>query len=147
MLISCAVLQLLLSKMKMSVGCTLHFSVQSEGFGVQEPLPLEASKAEALFSKTDENDPRIPDVLVVTGHSNFGDGASLKVTSLSRLRVRNEAVQDFTVLVHVINPMDMDFFKEHRCDEHDGEDLKQFQCNCCVGDLFCRVLFCAPCCC
>ena len=30
----------------------------------------------------------------------------------------------------------MDFFKEHRCDGHDGEDFKQFQCNRCVGDLF-----------
>ena len=51
--------------------CGLHvaFLVQSEGFGVQEPPPSEALKAETLFSKIGENDPRIPDVLVVTSHS------------------------------------------------------------------------------
>ena len=49
--------------------------------------------AEALFSKLrEQSETRLPDVDPSGGRSfNFGDGASSKVTSLSRLPVRNDA--------------------------------------------------------
>ena len=54
--------------------------------------------AEALFSKSHEIDTRIPDVDPFGGRSfKFGDGASTKATSLSRLPVRNDALGDIWV--------------------------------------------------
>ena len=60
--------------------------------------------AEALFSKSHENDTRIPDVDLFGGRSlNFGDSASSKATSLSRLPVRNDALGDFRISVHLFS--------------------------------------------
>ena len=81
--------------------CEAHvaFLVESEGFGVLDCGATTSSGsvegAEALFSKVHEHDTRIPDVDPVGGSLNLGDGASSKVTSLSRLPVRNEALGDF----------------------------------------------------
>ena len=75
--------------------CKAHAAcrVESEAFGV---LDCGASTsfgsvegAGALFSKSHENDTPIPEVDPFGGRSfNFGDGASSKATSLSRLPVR-----------------------------------------------------------
>ena len=90
--------------------------------------------AEAPFSKIHENDTRIPDVDLFGGRSfNFGDAASSKATSLSRLPVRNDALGDFWVPVHLFTdqpeptPMmlGIDFLKEHRCVVNYGEYLIQ----------------------
>ena len=74
--------------------CEAHaaFLVESEGFGVLDCGATTSfgsvEGAEALFSKIHENDTRIPNVDPFGGRSfNFGDGASSKATSLSRLPV------------------------------------------------------------
>ena len=91
--------------------------------------------AEAPFSKSQKHDTRTPEVDPCGGRSfNFGDGASSKATSLSRLPVRNDALGDFWILVHVFveqskpTPLmlGMDFLKEHRCVVNCGADLIQF---------------------
>ena len=81
--------------------CEPHaaFLVESEGFGVLDCGATTSfgsvEGAEALFSKIHGNDTRIPDVDPFGGRSfNFGDGASSKATSLSRLTVRNDALGD-----------------------------------------------------
>ena len=66
------------------------FLVESEGFGVLDYGATTSfgsvEGAEALFSKSHEHDTRIPEVDPFGGRSfNFGDGASSKATSLSRL--------------------------------------------------------------
>ena len=91
--------------------------------------------AEALFSKSHEHDTGIPDVDPFGGRSfNFGDCASSKATSLPRLPVRNDALGDFWILVHLFSDqpkptpwmLGMDFLKEHRCVVNYGADLIQF---------------------
>ena len=83
--ISCAVLRCLLFKTTMSVKLKLHFWWN-----------LKVSVFRALFSESHEIDTRIPEVDLFGGRSvNFGDGASSKATSLSKLPVRNDALGDF----------------------------------------------------
>ena len=91
--------------------------------------------AQALFSKSHEHDTRIPEVDPFGGRSfNFGDGASSKATSLSRLPVRNDALGDFWIPVHLFvdqrKPiplmLGMDFLKDQRCVNDYGKDLIQF---------------------
>ena len=118
--------------------CEAHaaFLVESEGFGVVDCGASTSfgsvEGAEALFSKIHENDTRIPEVDPFGGRSfNFGDGASSKATSLSRLRVRNDALGDFWIPVHLFvdqpkpTPLmlGMDFLKEQRCLIDYGKDL------------------------
>ena len=112
------VLRFLLSK---TTSVKLHFLVVG---GVEG--------AEALFSKSHEHDTRIPEVDPFGGRSfNFGDGASSKATSLSRLPVRNDALGDFWIPVHLFvdqpkpTPLmlGMDCLKEQRCVIDDGRDL------------------------
>ena len=68
---------------------------------VQPPLTVSIEGAEVLFSKNHEHDTRIPDVDPFGGRSfNFGDGASSKATSLSRLPVRND---DFWIPAHLFS--------------------------------------------
>ena len=120
--------------------CEAHaaFLVESEGFGVLDCDATtsygSAEGAEALFSKSHENDTRIPEVDPFGGRSfNFGDGASSKATCLSRLPVRNDALGDFWIPVHLFlgqpepTPLvlGMAFLKEHRCVVNYGEDLNQ----------------------
>ena len=90
--------------------------------------------AEALFSKSHEFDTRIPEGDPFGGRSfNFGDGASSKATSLSRLPVRNDALGDLWIPVHLSMDqpkptplmLGMDFLKEQRCVIDYGEDLIQ----------------------
>ena len=87
--------------------CKAHaaFLVESEGlvfWTVVQPPRLVALRALSLFSKSHENDTRIPEVDPFGGRSfNFGDGASSKATSLSRLPVRNDALGDFWIPVHL----------------------------------------------
>ena len=115
------------------------FLVESEGFGVLDCGATTSfgsvEGAEALFSKIHENDTRIPDVDTFGGRSfNFGDGVSSKATSLSRLPVRNDALGDFWITVHLFSDqpkptplmLGMDFLKEHRCVVNYGEHLIQF---------------------
>ena len=117
----------------------LQFMVESEGFGVLDcgatTSFVSVEGAEALFSKSHESDTRIPDVDPFGGRSfNFGDGASSKATSLSRLLVRNDALGDFWIPVHLFSDqpkptplmLGMDFLKGHRCVVNYGEDLIQF---------------------
>ena len=109
--------------------CEAHaaFLVEADGFGVMDCGATTSfgsvEGAEALFSKINDNDTRIPDVDLCGSRSfNFGDGASSKATSLSRLPVRNEALGEFGVLVHLFSDqpeptplmLGMDFLKEHR---------------------------------
>ena len=113
--------------------------MESEGFGVLDYGATTSfgsvEGAEALFSKSHEHDTRIAEVDPFGGRSfNFGDGASSKATSLSRLPVRNDAVGDFWITVHVfvdqLKPtplmLGMDFLKEQRCVIDYGKDLIQF---------------------
>ena len=121
--------------------CEAHaaFPVESEGFGVLDTGATASfgsvEGAEALFSKIHENDTRIPDVHPCGGRSlNLGDGVSSKAISLSRLSVRNEALGDFRVPLHMFSDqpkptalmLGMDFLKEHRCVVNSGEDVKEF---------------------
>ena len=121
--------------------CEAHaaFLVESEGSGVLDCGATTSfgsvEGAEALFSKIHENDTRVPDVDPFGGRSfNFGDGASSKATSLSRLPVRNYALGDFWITVHVFSDqpkptplmLGMDFLKEQRCVINYLEDLIQF---------------------
>ena len=114
--------------------------MESEGFGVLDCGATTSfgsvEGAEALFSKSHEHDTRIPEVDPFGGRSsNFGDGASSKATSLSRLPVRNDALGDFSIPVHLFvdqpkpTPLmlGMDFLKEQRCVIDHGKDLMQFQ--------------------
>ena len=102
--IPCVVLRFLLSK---TTTCEAHaaFLVESEGFGVLDCGATTSfgsvEGAEALLSKSHENDTRIPEVDPCGGRSfNLGDGASSKATSLSRLPVRHHALGDFWIPVH-----------------------------------------------
>ena len=121
--------------------CEAHaaYLVEAEGFRVLDCGATtsfgSAEGAEALFSKINENDTRIPDVdLCGCSSFNFGDGASSKAASLSRLPVRNEALGDFGVTVHLFSDQPkpttlmrgMDFRKEHLCVVNYGEDSVQF---------------------
>ena len=88
--------------------CEAHaaFLVESEGFGVLDCGATTSfgsvESAEALFSKSHEHFTRIPEVDPFGGRLfNFGDGASSKATSLSRLPVRNDALGDFWTPVHL----------------------------------------------
>ena len=88
--------------------CEAHaaFLVESEGFGVLDCGATTSfgsvHGAEAFFFKSHEHDTRIPEVDPFGGRSfNFGDGASSKATSLSRLLVRNDALGDFWIPVHL----------------------------------------------
>ena len=108
-----------------------------------QPPRLEALKVQMLCSpRLIKNDTRIPDVDPCGGRSfNLGDGASSKARSLSRLLVRNEALGDFWVPVHLFSDqpkptplmLGVDFLKEHRCVVNYGEDLVQLplQSECC----------------
>ena len=82
--------------------CEAHaaFLVESEGFGVLDCGATTSfgsvEGAEVLFSKSHEIDTPIPEFDPFGGRPlNFGDGASSKATSLSRLPVRNDALGDF----------------------------------------------------
>ena len=68
-----------------------------------QPRRLVALRAlKLLFSKSHEHDTRFPEVDPFGVRSfNFGDGASSKGTSLSRLPVRNDALGDFWIPVHL----------------------------------------------
>ena len=121
--------------------CEAHaaFLVKSEGSGV---LGCGATTsfgsvegAEALFSKSHEHDTRIPEVDPLGGRSfKFGDGASSKDTCLSRLPVRNDALGDIWIPLHLFldqpkpTPLmlGMGFLKEQRCVIDYGKDLIQF---------------------
>ena len=109
--------------------CEAHaaFLGEAEGFGVMDCGANTSfgsvEGAEALFSKINDNDTRIPDVYLCGSRSfNFGDGASSKATSLSRLPVRNGALGEFGAFVHLFSDqpeptplmLGMDFLKEHR---------------------------------
>ena len=113
--------------------------VESEGFGGLDCGATTSfgsvEGAEALFSKSHEHDTRFPEVDPFGGRSfNFGDGASSKATSLSRLPVRNDALGDFWIPVHLFvdqpkpTPLmlGMDFLKEQRCVIDYGKDLIRF---------------------
>ena len=115
------------------------FLVESLGFGVLDCgatiLFGSVEGAEALFSKSHENDTRIPEVDPFGGRSfNFGDGASSKATALSRLPVRKDALGDSWIPVHLFvdqpkpTPLmlGMDFLEEQRCVTDCGKDLIQF---------------------
>ena len=115
------------------------FLVESEGFGVLDCVANTSfgsvKGAEALFSKSHEHDTRLPEVDPFGGRSfNFGDGASSKATSLSRLPDRNDALGDFWIPVHLFvgqpkpTPfmLGMDFLSEQRCVIECGTDLIQF---------------------
>ena len=133
--------------------CEAHaaFLVESEGFGVLDCGAITSfgcvEGAEALFSKSHEHDTRIPEVDPFGGRSfNFGDGASSKAASLSRLPVRND------VHLFVDQPkraplmLGMDLLKEQRCVIDYGKDLFNSQCSLIVGGLCsCRVVACTPC--
>ena len=121
--------------------CQAHaaFLVESEGFGVLDCGATTSfgsvEGAEALFSKSHEHDTRIPEVDPFGGRLfNFGDGASSKATSLSTLPVRNDALGNFWIPVHLFvdHPkstplmLGMDFLKEQRCVIDYGKDLMQF---------------------
>ena len=134
----------------MSVRLMLHFwwsPMVLVFWTVVQPPSLVALRVQRLFfSKIHENDTRIPDVDPFGGRSfNFGDGASSKATSLSRLRVRNEASGDFWVPVHLFADqpeptplmLDMDFLKKHLCVVNYGEDLIQSMQSECWWPLFC----------
>ena len=102
------------------------FLVESEGFGVLDCGATTSFGSvegpETLFSKSHEHDTRFPEVDPFGGRSfNFGDGASSKATSLSRLPVQNDALGDFWISVHLF-----DFLKEQRCVIDYGKDLIQF---------------------
>ena len=110
--------------------------VESEGFGVLDCGATTSfgsvEDAEALFSKSREHDTRTPEVDPFGGRSfNFGDGASSKATSLSRLPIRNDALGDFWIPVHLFvdqpKPipltLGMDFLKEQCCVIDLGKDL------------------------
>ena len=101
---------------------------------VQPPLFGSVEDAEALFSKSRQHDTRFLDVDPFGGRSfNFGDGASCKATSLSKLPVRLDALGECWIPVHLFSDqpkptplmLGMDFLKEHRCVIHYGEDLIQ----------------------
>ena len=88
--------------------CETHaaFLVESEGFGVLDCSATTSfgsvEGAEALFSKSHVFGTRIAEVDPLCGRSfNFGDGASSKAASLSRLPVRSDALGDFWILVHL----------------------------------------------
>ena len=121
--------------------CEAHaaFLVESEGFGVLDCGAIislgSVEGAEAVFSKSHEHHTRIPEVDPFGGRSfNFGDGAPSKAISLSRLPVRNDALGDFWIPVHLFvdqpkpTPLmlGMDFLKEQRCVIDYGKDLIQF---------------------
>ena len=102
---------------------------------VQPHLSVVLRVQRPLFSKSHESDTRIPDVDPSGGRSfNFGGGASSKATSLSRLPVRNDALGDFWIHVHLFSDqpkptpwmLGMEFLKEHRCIVNYGEDPIQF---------------------
>ena len=121
--------------------CEAHaaFLVESEGFvflncGATTSFGS-VEGAEALFSKGHDNDTRIPEVDPSGGRSfNFGDGTSSKSTSLSRLPVRNDALGDFWIPVHLFvdqpkpTPLmlGMDLLKDQRCVIDYVKDLIQF---------------------
>ena len=122
-------------------GCEAHaaFLVESEGFGVLDCGATTSfgsvEGAEALFSKSHDLDTRTPEVDPFGGRSfNFGDGPSSKATSLSRLPVRNDALGDFCIPVHLFvdqpkpTPLMLgtDFLKAQRCVIDYGKDLLQF---------------------
>ena len=101
---------------------------------MQPPL-LGVLKVQKLCFPSHEHDTQIPDVDPFGGRSfNFGDGASCKATSRSKLPVRNDALGDFWIPVHLFSDqpkptplmLGMDFLKEHRCVVNCGEDLIQF---------------------
>ena len=113
--------------------------MESEGFGVLDSGATSSfggvEGAEALFSKSREIDTRTPEVDPFGGRSfNFRDGASSKATSLSRLPVRNDALGDFWISVHLfvdqLKPtplmLGLDFLKEQCCAIDYGKDLIQF---------------------
>ena len=83
--------------------CEAHaaFLVESEGlvfWTVVQPPRLVALRVLSLFSKSHENDIRIPEVDPFGGQSfNFGDGASSKAASLFRFPVGNDALGDFWI--------------------------------------------------
>ena len=82
------------------------FLVESEEFGLLDCGATTSfgsvEGAEALFSKSHEHDTRFPEDDPFGGRSfNFGDGDSSKATSLSRLPVRNDALGDFWIPVHL----------------------------------------------
>ena len=116
------------------------FLVESEGFGVLDCGATTSfgsvEGAEDLFSKSHEHDTRIPDVDPFGGRSFiFGNDASCKATSLSKLRVRNDALEEFWIPVHLFSDqpkptplmLGMDFLEKHRCVINYGEYLIQFR--------------------
>ena len=109
--------------------------MESEGFGVLDCGATTSfgsvEGAEALFSKGHEHDTQIPDVAPFGGSSfNFGNGASSKATSLSRLPVRSDALGEIWIPVHLFSDqpkptllmLGMDFL----CVMNHSEDLIQF---------------------
>ena len=111
--------------------CEAHaaFLVEAEGFGV-----LDCGATSSFGSVEGADDTHIPEVDPYGGRSlNFGDVASSKATSLSRLPVRNDALCDFWIRVHLFvdqpkpTPLmlGMDFLKEQRCVIDYGKDLIQ----------------------
>ena len=117
--------------------CEAHaaFLMEFEGFGVLDCGATTSFGSEALFSKSLEHDTRFTAVDPRGGRSfNFGDGASCKATSLSKLPVLNDALGGFWIPVHLFSGqqkptplmLGMDFLKEHRCLINCGEELIQF---------------------
>ena len=104
-------------------------------------------------SRFHENDTRIRVDRFGGPLFTFGDGASSKATSLSRLQVRNDALGDFWVLVRRFSDqpkptplmLGVEFLKEDRCVVNHGEE-SNFQCSLSVdGHCLRRVAVCAPC--
>ena len=126
--------------------CEAHaaFLVESEGFGVLDCGATTSfgsvEGAEALFSKSHEHDTRFPEVDPLGGRSlNFGSGASSKATSLSRLPVRNDALGDFWIPVHL-------FVDQPKPTPLMAKTLFNSQCSLNVDGLcLCRVVACTPC--
>ena len=130
------VLRFLLSKTKINMKFMLHcwwnLRVLVFWTAVQHPR-LVALRALKLCS------PRVMNMIFVfqrlipfgVRSFNFGDGASSKASSLARLRVRNDALGDFWVPVHLFvdqpKPTElmlgMDLHKEQRCVIDYGKDF------------------------
>ena len=130
--------------------CEVHaaFLVESEGFGVLDRGATTSfgsiEGAEALFSKSHEMILEFQWLIrLVVDHSILEMEFHQKATSLSRLPVRNCALGDFWILVHLLvdqqtpTPLmlGMDFLKEQRCVIDYGKDLIRFPMQ---SDSWCR---------
>ena len=135
--IPCVLMRFLLSKTTMSVKLHFWWSLKDSVFWtVVQPLLVVALRLQRPCS------PRVMNmtlelqklIRLVVDHSTLEMGASSKATSLSRLPVRNDALGDFWIPVHLFvdqpkpTPLmlGVDFLKELRCVIDHGKDLIHF---------------------